>query len=241
MTQREALDLLERATDDLPLDLEGVVTGGVRRGRVRRRNRRVRTTLAAAAVVGAVGLGVTLLPLGGSGGGDGSEVAVEPTVGPSQTTAPPSSAPSPRVFTAPAKDFASIVAGLAGIQDVEGPLTEPPYGVADGPDEWSAFFRLNGALTSAYVRAGDPAGNQKSCRQSFDNCRLVGEAWVGSNAGGPQDGVSYNSATAWSDGYEISVGSYNAAEGKESPVLSEGPQLTPDVLEQMVLDDVWFS
>ncbi len=35
--------------------------------------------------------------------------------------------------------------------------------------------------------------------------------------------------------------SYNAADGKESPTLSEQPRLSTDLLEQMVLDDVWFS
>ncbi len=238
MTQREALDLLERATSDLPLDLHSIVAGSVRRGRIRRRHRRIRTTLAAAAAAGAVGLGVAVMPLGGGGGG---EVAIEPTVGPSETTAPSPSIPAARTFSASAKDFPYIVARLADIEDVEGPLRTPDYPfVDDATGHWIAHFRLDGMLVSVMVyRVSDD--QRLACQESYGPCREVEGGWIGSTAGAPQGGVSSNYATLWRGDYEIALRAYNAADSKHSRVLSERPPLTPEEIEEIVLNDVWFS
>lgn len=243
MTERDAHDLLVRATDDLPVELGRLVAGGLARGRTRRRRRTLGTTLLAAAVVACVGVGGAVLVPGDEP--SRSPIATEPT----PTATSPTPAPSP---TAPviagepelavaAADFPSVVAGLAGIVDVEGPLMDSPYGVADGPDEWIAHFRLAGALTSVIVERIEPAKAWRLCARAAENCRSLGDVWVGSVLGVPQDGVTANYAMAWVGDLELSVYSYNAAEGKESPVLSGRPQLSAEQLEEIVLDEVWFT
>ena len=43
------------------------------------------------------------------------------------------------------------------------------------------------------------------------------------------------------DGWEVFAISYNAADGKDSPVLADDPPLTLAQLEQIVRDDAWFE
>lgn len=239
MTQQEAHDLLDRATDDLPLDLERIVLGGVRRGRLRRRNARAVTSVVTAAVVGVIGLGAAFVPLGG---GDDGPVATEPTAAPTTAAPTPPATLAPVELAVSAGDFPATVAELAGITDVTGPLTKPPYGlVDDSTGEWLAHFRLDGMLTTMWVFRVADDQHQDSCEESYGTCRAVSGGWIGSRAGEPLDGVRANATTLWRGAYEIGLMSYNAADGKESPTLSEQPRLSPELLEQIVLDDVWFS
>ncbi|WP_248583550.1 hypothetical protein [Nocardioides sp. InS609-2] len=120
-TQRQALDLLERATSDLPLDLHSIVAGSVRRGRIRRRHRRIRTTVAAAAVVASLGVGGNVL----AGG-----------IAPMAMDAPSSGASegAPAIFAVSEEVFPLIVARAAGIDDVTERLHGERYDSFDGTD-----------------------------------------------------------------------------------------------------------
>lgn len=100
MNEKELTELLERATRDLGPDIEALVAGGLRRGQVRQRRRRVGAAVAAAvAAVLVVGAGSQLLGADGSGGR-----ALDPADSPPASTSPSAASISPTSNASPPPD-----------------------------------------------------------------------------------------------------------------------------------------
>ena len=55
------------------------------------------------------------------------------------------------------------------------------------------------------------------------------------------DQVTYQSVSAWVHGYMVTVGSYNAADGKDVPPVTAVPPITMAELTTLVTSDAWFE
>jgi len=235
--------LLDRVTSGLVTDVDRLVEGGVRRGRIRRRRRRIGTTLAAAAVVGIIGVAASLAPgLQGesSTGTDAGQVA-DP--GKPEPSAKEQKAPaSARDLNVRADQIPELVTDLfPGAISLASERTG--RFIDDGPETQVAHFLWNGFLTTVgawRASAGDVCGKGKvECRMLPDGSTLV--RWpdvTGPEVDGAVTGRGISLFTT--DGWEIFTVSYNAADGKDVPTLAEEPPFAVAQLEQIVTRDVWF-
>ena len=166
-----------------------------------------------------------------------------PSASPSLHPSTPA-APAVTRVAVTAEQVPSTVEGLLGRQDA-GPLrTGPEYGAVSEPGRVIAHFSWEGALASVVVEPFDGHG-QRACQQaagSRDTCTAdaAGHPMLlwGPTTG---NGVAAQGATVWRDGFEVSLLSYNAAEGKDAPALFEQPPLTMDDLSLLASSDAWFS
>lgn len=241
MSLHDPSTLFHEATAGLEPEVDRLVAGGVSRGRTLRRRRRVGTALAAAAVVVAA---ASLVPALGDRGLQDAPIASDPTA-----SASPSSSASPSQgrleITATAEEVPGAVEQLLERQGA-GPLRlDPPYGAESSARRLSAHFSWEGTLASLVI---DPfsGGGRRACESAATGptYRCVSDA-----AGNPLllwgpttgDGVAAQGATVWRDGFQVSVLSYNAAEGKGSPPLFAEPPLTMDDLSVLASSDRWFD
>ena len=260
-------ELLDRATTGLAPDVDRLVAGGIARGRRTQRRRRAGATLAAVAVFGVIGAAASLVPHpdGRSGStpvaddtgtptasatpSQAPSASASPSLPPQTTTSAPATPASPPAgttdrVTVTAQQVPSTVEELLGRQGA-GPLrTGPAYGSVSELRRVIAHFSWRGTLASVVVEPfeGDA---QQACEQS------VGPHYTctADAAGHPMllwgpttgDGVAAQGATVWRDGFEVSVLSYNAAEGKNAPPVFEQPPLTRDDLSLLASSDAWFS
>jgi hypothetical protein len=97
-------------------------------------------------------------------------------------------------------------------------------------------------MTSVGIWRGDsaetcgPAGGK--CVQLPDGSLLFRSEETGPAVDGAVTGRGAFLFTT--DGWEIFVMSYNAADGKDSPPLADEPPLSLDQLEQIVTGDTWL-
>ena len=266
MAERDLGEMMRESTADLVPDVERLVGGGVRRGRVRRRRRQVASAGAAVAAVVVIGVtgavvGPGLLDGPGRSGTD-STLFADRTVTPSPSPTPsptPSPAPSPtqtdppqrldqqrppdrRVVVA-ATDVPATVADLLAVDaDTVGPaLLDAPYGVDDAPQNKIVHFRYDGALTTLIIERADTLASCRALARGSDaRCEVVDghDALVGPVTTG--DGVAYGSSSWWTHGYVVSVGSYNAPDGKGTPILDR-PPLDEAALNTIARSEVWFG
>lgn len=244
--EQRAAALLRTSTSTLVPDVDRLVADGLARGRRHRRRRAVGTALAAAAVVGVIGTVASVAPR------LGTDPAPRPDVGfadggPTTSSPTPTSTPTvdpdriDALVAVSAEDAPSVVGNLLGI-DV-GPIRrEAPYGVRDARQEKIVHFDIDGMLTTFSIERADslascsamatPAGRTCDRLDGHDIDRL---------APSHLDGVTAQGISYWNHGYIVSVLSYNAAEGKESPELAPTPPLSLDQLEQLATSEVWFT
>ena len=242
MNQRNPSTLLHEATTGLEPDVDRLVAGGVARGRTLRRRRRVGTALAAAAVVGVLGAAASLVPTLGDRGQQEAPVATDPT----GSTGSPSPGPEddPLEVAVSAEDVPGAVEELLGRQGA-GPLRrDPPYGAVSRPRELIAHFSWQETLASLVIEPFSGKG-RSACESAASGPTY---RCVSDSAGDPLllwgpttgDGVAAQGATVWRAGFQVSVLSYNAAEGKGSPTLFAEPPLTMDDLTLLAASDRWF-
>lgn len=245
--------LLERALPDRPDDPHRLVTAGISRGRALRRRRRTGTAVAALAVFGVIGGIAAVVPHLSGEGTHSTPVASDPgsTSLPSARSDPsPSAAPAvPRpdvtAITMAARDVPAAVEAVLG-RDGSGPLKQgESYPQAADPDKLNAHFTWQGTLTSVVIDkvAADSQAQCKSgaaatggkCTTTVDGYPLL--TW-GPTLG---DGVTAQGVTEWRADFEVSVLSYNAAEGKGVAPLAGQPPLSFDDLSMLADSDVWFE
>lgn len=195
---------------------------------------------------GVIGTAASLVPTLGDGGSQDPPIATDPTVAPTSPTRSPSASADPgraRVSVS-AEEVPGVVEELLGRQGA-GPLRlEAPYPAISRPQQLVAHFSWQQTLASLIVQRF--SGNGRSACESAQGptYRCVSDA-----AGNPLllwgpttgDGVAAQGATVWRDGFEVSVLSYNAADGKDSPPLFAEPPLTMDDLELLASSDKWFG
>ena len=248
--------LLVEASPAAPTDPDRLVAAGITRGRALRRRQRAGTAVAAVAVLGVIGVGAAVVPSFGDGSRPGSTpVASEPT--PSVTTSPspsastsptssPTSAPTPpgdvRIAVT-AAEVPATVADLLG-RDGAGPLrTAAPYGAVSQPGELIAHFSWEGTLATVVIEeSGD--NPRKQCDQagpgSTCTTNAAGDLQL---AWGPTtgDGVTAQGVSVWQQGFEVSVLSYNAPEGKNVAPTMAAPPLSLHDLARVAGSAAWFE
>jgi hypothetical protein len=251
-----ASQLLRSATEDLTSDAD-LVRGGIARGRARRRRRRVGTSLAAAAVVGVIGVAASVGPgMVGDGG-----MALDPAAGGGAASVTPSGPPTTEVSVEPleirrlAVEQSEVAATFGRI--VPGDVTELPQKEVDDDAPivdllWEGTAVRVGITPDDYV-SGESAGTpQERCAIADEGepapgeCRRLADGTVvlGTTSTGPgQDGgVTVNTAQAFTpDGWDVLVWNANAADTKDAPVLDDVPPLSVEQLLEVATSDVWFS
>ena len=258
MAERDLGEMMRESTADLVPDIERLVGGGVTRGRVRRRRRQVASAgavVAAVVVIGVTGavLGPGLLDGPGRSGTDSTLFAdrtetpsPSPTPGPTETDPPQrldQQRPPDRPVVVAATDVPATVADLLGVDaDTVGPaLLDAPYGVDDAAQSKIVHFRYDGALTTLTIERADTLascralarGTPSTCSVVDGHDTLTGPVTTG-------DGVAYQSVWWWNHGYALTVGSYNAPDGKGTPILDQ-PPLDEATLSTIARSEVWFG
>lgn len=231
--------LLRRATDDLRPDVDQLVAGGITRGRTRRRRARIGTAVAAFAVFGVIGAAAAVVPqLGSDPDGAASGFASESPTPIKLEVPPPVRTPIDAELLVPAADIPATVDELLGTSLATGALVEPPYGVKNEARDKVVHFRYDGMLTSVVIEVWPSP--QETCEGSV-TCVVRPDGTWQNHWVGTADGVTSQGATVYRHGYAVSVLSYNAADGKESPQHAPLPPLSVDQLLQIAGSDVWFS
>jgi len=248
------LDILREAASRLEPDIDSLVAGGTARGRRLRRRRRLGTVVAGAAVAGVVVAGAALAPslLDGDakvadepGFADDTKPVPSESVKPDEPTqAPPPDAPD---LSVRAKELPGLVSALfpGEVTDAD----ERTGQIMNGGKSFQvAHFRWNGFLltvgaTSAgggdpMARCRDNAGDGSTCTQRPDGSALL--TWQ--QTGPAKDGaVTGRGVGLYVTGWDISAIAYNAADGKDSPLLADEPPFTSAQLEVIVDDPAWFG
>lgn len=236
-----ATALLEAATADLTPDLDRLVAGGIGRGRVLRRRRRVLTTLASAAAIGVIGAGAGVALQGG-----GSSRAIDPAdTSPAPTTQTALATPEgPRRIGFDVAKTAYVLESLLPEGEVSG-------GTSSGSDKEdqlhrSASLLFRGAMVEVHVEQPDVTDDpMTSCRaQPTSTCTALDDGSVlGHVRFEPPDQpgvVSLTSTLYAPDRFIVRVTAYNVTPTSAQPV-SEEPVLTQAELDAIVTDPVWFD
>ena len=235
--------LLREATHDLAPDVDRLVAGGVTRGHTLRRRRRITTTLVAAAVVGVIGTAASVAPgLLDRGDDAGRGLPVD-------SDSPPSAEPSrPRgaidaLITVSAEDFPAVVAERLPELDVGGLRKESGFPLVDERQEKVAFFDVEGTLASVQIgRADSVATCEQQAAQSDElRCEVVDGVELWTYGPATAEGVTYQSVTATVHGFNVTADSYNAAEGKDVPIVTDVPPISIAQLTALATDGVWFA
>ncbi len=212
-------ELLRRASDDLTPDIDRLVSGGITRGRARRRRARIGTTVASLAVIGVIGGLAAVVPqLGGADSARDPEIATD---APSPTPADPDRAPLADELRplVPLDVMSARIGGLTGSSQVR--WVELP----DEGDRARLFYAdVEGAQVSFRIRwynnpvvvedGGEPLapshicdpGPGVDCTTLDDGSRLLREDTYAS--GGTDVPASFEERTvtlATPDGWQIDV------------------------------------
>jgi hypothetical protein len=245
MTEHQVTELLERATAELRPD-PGLIAAGVAAGRRRRRRHLVGTAAVTVTVLGLAGAGLTIAL---SGSGDGSR-AVDPasTSKPHRTT----TAPTPQVGQWKLAVKAAEVPGAFGSL-VPGTITTVPNKEMDDANPivdflWNGYAVRVGLVSDSYVTGERVPDPKERCEQfgSGGPCapgRVPGSYEESITATGPavDGGITNSFVTVYlAEGWDVMVTMANAADGKDSPVLSPDVPLTLDQLRDVAYSGVWF-
>jgi len=251
---------LRQAADRLQPDVDRLVAGGTERGRRLRRRRRAAAGLGTAIAVGVLAVGAVVVPSLLDDGGRASDApgfADDSSVAPETTPIPPedvqpdepvqspsAGSPDPSVR---AKELPGLVTAL-----FPGEVTDAPEntgGIMNGGESFQvAHFRWNGTLMSVGGTSSGGGDPMKRCQQNTGDgatctAQPDGSALLTWQETGPavDGGVTGRGVSLYVPGWEIFAISYNAGDGKDSPVLSDEPPFTFAQLETIVEDPAWFD
>lgn len=256
MSEQDTSRLLREATHDLhdlTSDVDTLVRGGIARGRARRRRRRAGTALAAAAVVGVTGVAASVLP-GALDDDSSADVgfAARPTSAPAPASTseatPTPGPPGVSLITVPARDVPAVFGEVLG-GDVGETRTDDGFPLIDERQHKIVHFTYDGTLATFTIERADSLA---SCAELVDpadqpdgepggTCEVRDGVEV--LVWGPEanDGVTAQGVSAWTRGYVVSALSYNAADGKDVPPVTDVPPISIDELVGLTTSDVWFA
>ncbi|MDP2773377.1 MAG: hypothetical protein Q8O61_07435 [Nocardioides sp.] len=249
-------NLLDQAASRLEPDVDRLVAGGTARGRRLKRRRRAATSLAAVAAVGVVAASAAVVPQLLEGESGTGQVADGFTPIPPESIAPDDATPRPPPdSTLGPRPDPSIRAGeLPGLVTsiFPGTVSDAPERtgrIMNGGEEsqiahflWDGYLMTVGGTASSRT---DPmaecealSGEAMTCTERPDGS--VYSAWTQT---GPavDGGVTGRGVSLYVEGWEIFVIAYNAADGKDSPLLAEEPPFTYDELDRILTDPSWFD
>jgi hypothetical protein len=246
MTEHQVTTLLERATEELQPD-PGLVAAGVAAGRRRRRRHLVGTAAATVVLLGLTGSGLTVA-LSGSGG-DGAH-AVDPVSSPTPKRTKVST-PAPVERWSLDVNAAQVPGTFGSL--VPGVITAVPNKELDDASpivdfRWDGYAVRVGLVSDSYVTGERVPDPQERCEQlgSGFGCvpgRVPGSYEQSSTGTGPpvDGGVTVRFLTVYfAEGWDVTVTVANAADTKDSPVLSPDVPLTMDKLRDVAYSEVWF-
>lgn len=255
-------DLLRRASDDLTVDVDRLVSGGISRGRTRRRRARIGTTVASLAVIGVVGGLAAVVPqLGGADSARDPGFATD--AGGAVATATPSPAPDPdrpppaeelRPLV-PTDEMARTIQALTGATEVHEVFVDE-----SGKDRPRLFYgRVDSGLVTFHIRwynnplvvedGGQPLPPSHICEPSVeDDCTtlpdgsrlLREETFAGGGTGVPDTFLQRSLTLATADGWQIDVIAFNSTGEKEGTVVADEPVLTMAQMEALATSDAWY-
>ncbi len=249
-TDHQLEALFRDSSSDLSPDVADLVAGGIARGRARRRRQGVGAALAAAAVVGVIGVAASV----GPGLVDGRDSApgfattpepVKPTEKP-DVTQPRQDIDADLAIGAEdvPSEIASIVAGdLPEALENLGPiLQDDTFPLVDTARNKVVHFRWAGTLTTFVI---EPAASLATCEQFAAEGDAVCEVVDGLEmlTWGPSlgDQVTAQGVQVWQHGYAVSALSYNAPDGKEVPPIMDDPAISLAQLAEIAASEVWFE
>ncbi|HEX5916691.1 MAG TPA: hypothetical protein VFY76_02500 [Nocardioides sp.] len=245
-------ELLRRASDGLTPDVDRLVSGGITRGRRRRRHALIRTTVASLAVIGVAGGLTAVVPR--LGGDDSARDPGVATDGPVVTaTEAPTSEPTPaptdgstaslRFREVPARQVPEVALSL-----LEPPATETlgePDVHLDEPGHRVVWARLDGMVTEFGLLETGPRARstcQRDAKSLGGTCQEVEEGLMLLTWGPVTvDGVTCQGADVERPGHELWATSCNAASSKSSPPLADEPPLSVVQLVEIAANDYWFE
>ena len=259
MNEHELTDLLDRGTAGLSPDIARLADGGAARGRRTLRRRRVGTAvLGAAAVLGVIGVGATVLPSEGPGRARDTPVATGPS-----TAGSPSQPPltEPRAVDGDGDgepdvevtaDLRTVEAIHADIQAMLGPGASDLLDGRRGPrirmagNEMSWFFRFDGAEAQVSVYPvdrgctppGEQIAHQTGCLETNGVAYRTAGPW--SSSGGGQRGQT---AVSWQHGFEIMVISENVRQARsgQTTQVADRPTIPLETLVEVATSGIWFE
>ena len=258
-------DLLRRASDDLTVDVDRLVSGGISRGRSRRRRARIGTTVASLAVIGVVGgLAVVVPQVGGADSApdpgiatDGGGVVATETPTPTPTPDPDRPPPADELRSlVPADEMARTIQTLTGATEVHEVFVDE-----SGKDRPRLFYgRVDSGLITVHIRwynnplvvedGGPPLapsfvcdpGVEDDCTTLPDGSRLLREeTFSGGGTGVPDSFLQRSLTLATHDGWQIDVIAFNSTGEKEGVVVSPEPVLTMAEMEALATSTAWYE
>jgi len=235
-TDQQLATLFRDASSDLPTDVTELVAGGIARGRSRRRRQGVGTALAAVAVIGVIGVAVSVAPglLGEDAAPDRGGV---PMATESSSTSPaPKTVVPERLRPLPSAEISALFRSVhpGEVADVQ-PLE-------DGKDTQIAHFRWDGYFTSVIVSAGSgsPMSQCRAMTGPEMECVAQPDQTVTLQWQQTADGVTGRGFSVFGEHGEVALISYNASEGKDAETLSDEPPFDYAELEQAARADGWW-
>ncbi|MGA8257733.1 MAG: hypothetical protein WB767_14255 [Nocardioides sp.] len=252
---RMASRLLQHASTDLTPDVERLVSHGVSRGRSLRRRRRVGTSLAAAAVIGVIGVAASVGPglLRDDSSAPGFAEQTTPTPSPPTTPAAFEVRPSLTKIDADiavaAEEIPSVVADLLGSGELGEIRQDATFPLVDEVQSKTVHFLWERTLTTVVIERADSLA---SCTAMVDpanqangqpggECVFVDGLETLTVEPETYDQVTSQGVSAWQHGYIVSVLSYNANEGKDVVPVTEVPPISLDELMMLASSEVWFD
>ena len=247
--ERRLATLLHESTTELTPDVVGLVEGGTARGQGLRRRRRVGTALAAVAVVGVIGVAASVGPGLLDNGSSGTEGQVTDPGKPDPVKPPQKeqkTQASSRHLAVKADRIPDLVTELYP-GEISPADARTGRNIDDAPSVQIAHFLWNGHLTSVGATHGETSASVAcsqlspgaTCTEGPDGSTLLRWSETGPAADG---GVTAQGVSLFTDdGWEVFAISYNAADGKGTPVLAHDPAFTLAQLEQIVGRDAWYE
>ena len=245
MTEHHVTELLERVTAELQPE-PGLVAAGVAAGRRRRRRHLVGTAAATVTVLGLAGTGLTVAL---SGDGAGGARGVDPA--PITSTRPKAQAPAPVEhwdLAVTAGQVPATFASLLGGDVTELPRKEPDIPIVDF--RWNGLATRVGLISDSFITGKSVTDPRRRCEefgsggQPCEPGRVPGSfeqsmTWTGPPVDG---GVTTRLLTVYfAEGWDVTVSVSNAADSKNSPVLTPDVPLTLDQLREVAYSAVWFQ
>ncbi len=227
---RMASRLLQHATTDLTPDVDRLVSHGISRGRGLRRRRRVGTSLAAAAVIGVIGIAASVGPdlVGGNATAPGPGFAEQTTSPPSPYAEAAPGTPRPLPIDAALAVPAAQVPATFDELLAEGTpgeiLENDSLPFLDKPQRQIVHFLWDETLTTFSI---EPADSLATCAELVDpvnqpdgqpggECVFIDGLETLSYGPDTYDGVTSQGTMVWQHGYVVSALSYNALRARTS-------------------------
>lgn len=246
-TDHQLQTLFRDSTNALSPEVATLVAGGIARGRRQRSRRRAGSALAAVAVFGVIGsvAGADLLGDSKQGAGFATNEPELPAPAEPTVVKPPERRELAVTAEGIPDRFAELFPG--SIEEV----AQKPLDDANPIVEfrWNGYAVRVALTTEQYVSGGLVGTPMERCRLEGgmsgrcvtgpNGAAITSMTWTGPPADGGVTSSALSVFTA--DGWTVTVMAHNAADSKDSQVLSERPPFSLHELRRAATSEVWFE